>query len=81
MKSSLAHENDNFEKKILRIIKDGIMFYGRGGTFFYRVFEVALTSTIVSDFFMPRDYSQEGGIKICPCLSLCLSVRSSHLMV
>ena len=44
------------------------MFYGSGGSFEPR-FEVTLTSTIVSDFFMPRDYSR-GGIKICPCLSV-----------
>ena len=33
MKSSLAHEYDNFWEKILRIIKDDIMFYGSGGSF------------------------------------------------
>ena len=31
------------------------------GALLNRVFEVALTSTIVSDFFMPRDYSGGGG--------------------
>ena len=51
------------------------------GTLLNRVFEVALTSTVVSDFFMPRDYSRGGGIKICPCLSVCLSVRSSRFTV
>ena len=33
MKSSLAHEYDNVWEKILRIIKDDIMFYGSGGSF------------------------------------------------
>ena len=49
-----------------------------------RVFEVTLTSTTVSDFFMPRDYSRGGGgwgIKICPCLPVCLSVRLSRFTV
>ena len=55
------------------------------GALLNRVFEVAFTSTIVSDFLCPRDYSRvcvrgEGGgagIKICPpvCLCGCPSVR------
>ena len=51
------------------------------GALLNRVFEVILTSTIVSDFFMPRDYSRGRGIQICPCLSVCLSVRSSGFTV
>ena len=80
MRSSLAHEYENFWEKILRIIKDDLMFYG-SGNIFEPCFEVALTSTIVSDCFMPRYYSRGGGIKICPCLSVCLSVRSSRVTV
>ena len=60
MKSSLAHEYETFLEKILRIIKDDIMFMVVG-VLLNRVFEVALTSTIVSDLFMPRDYSRRGG--------------------
>ena len=48
----------SFGKKILRIIKDDIMFYGSA---FEPRFEVTLTSTIVSDSFMPRDYTESGG--------------------
>ena len=45
------------------------------GTFLNSVFEVALTSTIVSDFFMPRDYSR-GALRFAPvCPSVCPSVR------
>ena len=41
------------------------------GALLNRVFEVALTSTIVSDLFMPRDYSRGGGgIKIFPQFSM-----------
>ena len=47
MKSSLAHEYENVWEKNLRIIKDDLMFYGSEGIL-NRVFEVALTSTIVS---------------------------------
>ena len=43
------------------------------GALLNRVFEVALTSTIVSDFFMPRDYIRGGGaLRLAP---VCLSVR------
>ena len=42
------------------------------GALLNRVFEVALTSTLVSDFFMPRDYSP--GDYDLP-LSVRLSVR------
>ena len=38
-----------------------------------RVFEMALTSTIVSDFFMPRDHSRMGALRFAP--SVRLSVR------
>ena len=45
------------------------------GAFLNRVFEVALTSTIVSDFFIPRDYSQ-GALRFAPvCPSVCPPVR------
>ena len=56
MKSSLAHEYETFWEKILRIIMFMVV-----GVLLNRVFEVALTSTIVSDLFMPRDYSRRGG--------------------
>ena len=75
MKSSLAHEFENFWEKILRIIKDDIMFIVVGALL-NRVFDVALTSTIVSDFLWPISLVG-GSIKICPCLS----VRSSRFTV
>ena len=51
MKSSLAHEYENFWEKNLRIIKDECVMVV--GALLNRVFEVALTSTIVSDFLCP----------------------------
>ena len=36
------------------------------GALLNRVFEVALTSTIVSDFFMTRDYSRGGALRFAP---------------
>ena len=40
-----------------------------------RVFEMALTSNIVSDFFMPRDHSRVGALRFAPvCSSVCPSV-------
>ena len=51
MKSSLAHEYENFWEKNLRIIKDECVM--EVGALLNRVFEVALTSTIVSDFYAP----------------------------
>ena len=38
-----------------------------------RVFEIALTSTIVSDLFMPRDHSRVGALRFA--LFVRLSVR------
>ena len=72
MKSSLAHEYENFWEKNLRIIKDECVMVV--GALLNRVFEGALTSTIVSDFLWPVNIVG-AGIKICPCLSVCLSVR------
>ena len=64
-----------FGKKILIIIKDDI-FYGSGGSFEPR-FEVALTSTIVSDFLCPVTIVGWGGglrfAYVSP--SVCSSVR------
>ena len=42
-----------------------------------------LDNILTLDFLCPRDDSQGGGggIKICPCLSVCLSVRSSRFTV
>ena len=48
-----------FGKKILRIIKYDI-FFMVVEALWNRVFEMALTSTIVSDFFMPRDHCRVG---------------------
>ena len=49
------------------------------GALLNRVFEVTLTSTIVSDFFMPRDYSRgRGAFRFAPvCPSVCPSVRQA----
>ena len=60
------------------------MFYGSGDPL-NRLFEMALTSTIVSDFLCPRDYSRGGGALTSTivsdyswgALSLLLSVRLS----
>ena len=72
MKSSLAHEYKNFWEKILRIIKYDI-FFMVVEALWNRVFEMALTSNIVSDFFMPRDHSRVGALRFVP--SVRLSVR------
>ena len=42
------------------------------GALLNRVFEAALTSTIVSDLFMPRDYSRGEALRFAP---VCPSVR------
>ena len=61
------------------------MFYGSGDPL-NRLFEMALTSTIVSDILCPRDYSRGGGGALTStivsdysrgALSLLLSVRPS----
>ena len=75
MKSSLAHEYKNFWEKILRNIKYDI-FFMVVEALWNRVFEMALTTTIVSDFFMPRDHSRVGALRFAPvCPSVCPSVR------
>ena len=75
MKSSLAHEYKKFWEKILRIIKYDI-FFMVVEALWNRVFEMALTTTIVSDFFMPRDHSRVGALRFAPvCPSVCPSVH------
>ena len=58
-----------FRKKNLRIIFTKCFMVV--GALLNRLFEVALTITIYSDFLCPRDYSRRGG----GALSLLLSVR------